>query len=314
MALIGYARVSTEDQNTAPQLAALRDAGCTEIFEEHASGGDRTRRALAQALARCRAGDVLVTAKIDRLARSLDHLLQIIAQLEARGAGFRSLGDPIDTTSPQGRFTLQILGAVAEFERALIRERTRAGIQKAVREKRIGNPGLRAKDVHTVERMARARADRRADELAGLPHGFFSIVRDLRPAHPWDTVMRVLNARQLRRLDGEPWTRDSLIRATRRLVASGLLPADCLKAAPKRTDTDHHVSMVAALANALPHPTLQAIGAELERMRERTPRGGIRWSPGSVKHLLDKAKGLGLIREWTDDTSTEAIAPEVGAA
>ena len=108
--LIGYARVSTEDQTPLPQAQALKSAGCTEIFEEHASGGNRARPVLARVLERIGKGDTMVVMRIDRLARSLSHLLDIIEQLEARGAFFRSLQDPIDTASPQGKFTLQVLG------------------------------------------------------------------------------------------------------------------------------------------------------------------------------------------------------------
>ena len=126
--LIGYARVSTEDQTPLPQAQALKSEGCTEIFEEHASGGNRARPVLARVLERIGKGDTLVVMRIDRLARSLSHLLEVIEQLEAKGAFFRSLQDPIDTASPQGKFTLQVLGAAAEFERALIRERTKAGV------------------------------------------------------------------------------------------------------------------------------------------------------------------------------------------
>jgi DNA invertase Pin-like site-specific DNA recombinase len=302
MRLIGYARVSTDEQTTAAQFDALRGAGCREIFEEQASGGDRSRRVLAQALTRCTTGDVLVVTKIDRLARSLDHLLQIIRELDAKSAGFRALGDPIDTTSPQGRFTLQILGAVAEFERALIRERTKAGLASARKAGRFGgNPGLRSRDGRVIDALARARDDKRSDRVAGAAHAFLPIVRDLRPAHPWDSVVRLLNARKIPHpSDRKPWTRDSLIRVMRRLVQDGLADRELLRAAPKRTDSDHQVSMVAALANALPNPTLQAIGTALEQMRERTPRGGVRWAPSSVKHLLDKAKAAGLVRERRD--------------
>src|SRR3954467_11346197 len=132
MTLVGYARVSTEDQATARQLDELRAAGCREVAEEHASGGDRDRPVLARTLAGLRKGDTLVVARIDRLARSLFHLLEVIDGLERRGIAFKSLGDPIDTTSPQGRFALQVLGAAAELERALIRERSIAGLRAAV--------------------------------------------------------------------------------------------------------------------------------------------------------------------------------------
>ena len=128
MPLIGYARVSTDEQTPLPQSQALKSAGCAEIHEEQASGGNRARPVLARVLERIGKGDTLVVVRIDRLARSLSHLLDVIERLEAKGAFFRSLTDPIDTSSPQGKFTLQVLGAAAEFERALIRERQREGI------------------------------------------------------------------------------------------------------------------------------------------------------------------------------------------
>ena len=133
MPLIGYARVSTEEQTPLPQSQALKSAGCIEIHEEQASGGNRARPVLARVLERIGKGDTLVVVRIDRLARSLSHLLEVIERLEAKGAFFRSIEDPIDTASPQGKFTLQVLGAAAEFERALIRERTKAGLTSAGR-------------------------------------------------------------------------------------------------------------------------------------------------------------------------------------
>lgn len=129
--LIGYARVSTQEQETHMQIDALKKAGVVEIHEEKRSGGDRRRPVLAQVLARLHKGDTLVVFKLDRIARSLKHLLEILDQIEAAGAGFRSLTETIDTTTPSGRMMMQIIGAFAEFERELIRERTRAGIKAA---------------------------------------------------------------------------------------------------------------------------------------------------------------------------------------
>ena len=147
MPLVGYARISTEEQTILPQSQALKSAGCKVIHEERASGGDRTRPVLARVLERIGRGDTLVVVRIDRLARSLSHLLEVIERLEVKGAFFRSIEDPIDTASAQGKFTLQVRGAAAEFERALIRERTRTGLESARRKGRIGgNPGLREKD------------------------------------------------------------------------------------------------------------------------------------------------------------------------
>ena len=110
---------------------------------------------LARVLERIGKGDTLVVVRIDRLARSLSHLLEVIERLEAKGAFFRSLTDPIDTSSPQGKFTLQVLGAAAEFERALIRERTKAGLASARTKGRVGgNPGLRARDPEALRKAA----------------------------------------------------------------------------------------------------------------------------------------------------------------
>jgi len=167
MAMIGYARVSTEDQTSKPQLDALSEAGCKETHQEQASGGDRTRHVLGRVLNQIKRGDTLVVMRIDRLARSLSHLLEIIEQLDAKGAYFRSLQDPIDTASPQGKFALQILGAAAEFERALIRERTKAGLASAKANGRIGgNPGLRAKDPNSRRKVSLARHDSYMERLA----------------------------------------------------------------------------------------------------------------------------------------------------
>ena len=117
--LIGYARVSTEEQGTDPQLDELRAAGCAAVLEEHASGAEPSPPVLARQMHDNRPGETQVVVRLDRLARSVSHLLAVIEQLEAAGAHFRSLRDPIDTTTPQGMFSLQVLGAVAQIERAL---------------------------------------------------------------------------------------------------------------------------------------------------------------------------------------------------
>lgn len=132
---VGYARVSTQDQDTALQLDALSKAGCGVVFEEKASGASRRgRRELALCLASLKKGDVLVIYKIDRIARSLFDLLDILRSLEAVGATIRSITEPLDAGSPMGLFMLQMLGAVAQLERSMIRERSIAG-QLAARER-----------------------------------------------------------------------------------------------------------------------------------------------------------------------------------
>jgi len=129
--LLGYARVSKGDQQTAPQLRALKDAGCQKIFEESASGGRWDRPELQRVLGQLREGDTLVVWKLDRLSRSLKDLLLILEKVEAAGAKFRSLTEAVDTSGPAGRMVMQMLGAFAEFERAMIRERTKAGLAEA---------------------------------------------------------------------------------------------------------------------------------------------------------------------------------------
>lgn len=130
--LIGYARVSTQDQDSALQLDALARAGCERFYEEKASGAKIERPALWECLSSLRTGDQFVFYKLDRVARSLSDLLKILDKVERAGASIRSLTEPIDTTTPAGRLMIQILGAMAEFERSLIRERTMAGQRDAM--------------------------------------------------------------------------------------------------------------------------------------------------------------------------------------
>jgi DNA invertase Pin-like site-specific DNA recombinase len=143
--LIGYARVSTLDQTLDLQKDALRAAGCEKIFTDTASGATTERKGLDQALSQVRAGDTLVVWRLDRLGRTLPHLLQTVTSLEQQGVGFKSLTESIDTTSSSGKLIFQIFGALAEFERNLIRERTMAGLAAArARGRTGGRPKLDA--------------------------------------------------------------------------------------------------------------------------------------------------------------------------
>src|SRR6202140_5385350 len=153
--LIGYARVSTNDQETATQVAALKAAGFERIYREKASGGRWDRPELHRLLDQLRKGDVLVVWKLDRLSRSLKDVLSTMERLEESGAGFRSLTEAIDTTTPAGRMLTQLLGAFAEFERAMLRERTKAGLDSARREGRIGGrrPKLSVQQREEIRRM-----------------------------------------------------------------------------------------------------------------------------------------------------------------
>src|SRR5579863_7426512 len=129
--LLGYARVSTQDQKPELQLDALRQAGCEKLFTEKASGAQRERPQLQAAVDYIREGDTLVVWKLDRLARSLKQLIETVEELEQRGIGFRSLTESIDTTTSGGRLVFHIFAALAEFERSIIRERTKAGLEAA---------------------------------------------------------------------------------------------------------------------------------------------------------------------------------------
>ncbi|WP_456306829.1 recombinase family protein [Paracraurococcus lichenis] len=153
VAAVGYARVSTADQDLALQLDALAAAGCTKVFEDRASGARADRPGLRAALDYLRDGDVLVTWKLDRLGRSLPHLIETVAALERRGVGFRSLTEVIDTTTPGGRLVFHLFAALGQFERDLIRERTRAGLAAAAARGQTGG----RRPVVNEEKLRRAR-------------------------------------------------------------------------------------------------------------------------------------------------------------
>jgi len=152
--LIGYARVSTEEQSLEPQLEALKEAGCEEFFQEVASGAKTARPQLEEALKYARKGDVIVVWKLDRLGRSLKHLIETIQDLEKKGVEFKSLTEGMDTKTPGGRLLFNIFGAIAEFEKDLIKERTQAGLKAArARGRKGGRP--KKMDPQMVE-MARS--------------------------------------------------------------------------------------------------------------------------------------------------------------
>jgi DNA invertase Pin-like site-specific DNA recombinase len=142
MAIYGYARVSTRDQDLAGQIAELQAAGCGNIFKEKASGAKTDRPELARAIRRLAPGDLLIVSRLDRLARSTRDLLNVLAAIADRGAGFKSLKDTwADTTTPHGRLMLTVLGGLAEFERELIRARTSDGRERAkARGVKFGRP------------------------------------------------------------------------------------------------------------------------------------------------------------------------------
>jgi DNA invertase Pin-like site-specific DNA recombinase len=136
---VGYARVSTQDQNLDLQLKALK--GCDKIFRDKVSGAQNNRPQLKRALKRLKSGDVLVVWKLDRLGRSLGHLIETVSELKDRGVGFASISESINTTTPGGKLFFHMMGALAEFERDLIVKRTKAGIEAArQRGQHLGRP------------------------------------------------------------------------------------------------------------------------------------------------------------------------------
>ena len=155
---IGYARVSTEDQTLDLQRDALKKAKCRQIYEEHASGKNTARPQLEACLKSLREGDALIVWRLDRLGRSLADLIRLTQNLQARGIAFASLTERIDTRSPTGQLVFHMFGALAEFERNLIRERTMAGLKAArARGRKGGRPRkLTPKDLKTVRALLRS--------------------------------------------------------------------------------------------------------------------------------------------------------------
>lgn len=155
MALVGYARVSTQDQNADLQEDALSGAGCEKVFTDKASGAQADRPQLEAALSYLREGDVLVVWRLDRLGRSLKHLITVVSDLEDRDVGFRSLTESIDTTTSAGKLIFHVFAALAEFERDLIRERTKSGLEAARARGRKGGrkPSLSPKKIEVARKM-----------------------------------------------------------------------------------------------------------------------------------------------------------------
>ena len=166
--VIGYARVSTEEQDPNGQVKELEKV-CDRVHKEYASGGRWDRPELQHILRHIKTGDVLIVWKLDRLTRSLSDLLTILKTLDERGAGFRSLTEAIDTTSAVGRMLMQVLGSFAEFERSMIRERTKLGIARARAEGRIGGNRVKLTPKQRREAMRMIEADGRSQsEVAEL--------------------------------------------------------------------------------------------------------------------------------------------------
>jgi hypothetical protein len=176
--------------------------------------------------------------------------------------------------------------------RALIAERTKAGLSAARSRGRVGgNPGLRSGDPDAIRKVRASRAAAHLDVVLAQLDSWLPTVRRMRPDQPWGDVVRVLN-----RGNDATWTVERLRRTVRRLVLEGILEANLLDRARPQQGDDRLVRLIAGIAAAAPDRSLQQIAAQLESMRERTPRGGTRWHPSSVRHLLQRAERLGLGR------------------
>ena len=306
MALIGYARVSTDEQDTAGQHRELLAAGCTVIIEDKASGGSRDRPKLAQALERVRGGDTLLVVRIDRLARSLSHLLEIVETLRAKGAYFKSINDPIDTSSAQGMLMTQMLGAFAEFERALIRERTRAGLKAAVaRGAKPGNPRMRTRDPMAIAEIRYTLNERHINELIDGRQRWLPTVLRLRPHLPWSVVVR-----QLRTISPpvRSFTERTLVKACSKLVKAGYADASILNPAPRLPQDTRVARLVADRLRSHPEATLRDMASWLSRdLREPTPRGGLKWSPEGVRRAVAQAEKLHLLEIVGDAAASSQI-------
>jgi DNA invertase Pin-like site-specific DNA recombinase len=282
--LVGYARVAKDEQNTNAQRAALKAAGCEIIYKERASISDRQRPEFARALAAIRAGDTLVVTRLDRVAWSIGHLLELIGQLRGKGAAFRALGDPIDTSTPQGEFALQVLAAVAEFERKVIASRTREGIKAAMaRGAKPGNPGVRRGDKRAIALIQRRRRDTHLSKLLSNVDDWLPTVRKMRPSSTWKDVMGALNGAEDR---GGPWTVERLIRAVRLLVNEHLAERTLLNRAPRRPVNPALAQTILRIRLANPSMSLRQVAKQLEHMKIRSPRGLRHWSASMVSSLL----------------------------
>lgn len=156
--IIGYARVSTQDQNLQMQIDALQNAGCFEIFEEKITGTKKDRPALNEMLKMLRAGDRVVVYKLDRISRSTKHLIELAELFEEKGVEFVSISDSIDTSTPTGRFFFRMLASLAELERDIISERTKAGLQSArARGRKGGRPKIDDKKIKLAVKMYRSK-------------------------------------------------------------------------------------------------------------------------------------------------------------
>lgn len=285
--IFAYARVSTDAQDLVPQTDELRKDGFDILVVEKASGASRTHPELARLVRKMKAGDILKVVRIERLARSVSHLLEVMETLERKGAHFRSLRDPIDTTSPKGMFSLQVLGAVAQLERALIADRFKAGQASAKARDRIGgNLGVRAGDPAAIAKIVKSTDASYVTRVVDGMEAFMLTVRKMRPARSRSEVTAAVS-----QATGTAWTVKRLHQSVRRLVAEGLADRVVLGRAPRRRRRDelavesrHSPSQPWSIA-----PWYRGVAGGYDGP---PPGGGPIWPPISVAHLLKRIPGV----------------------
>lgn len=279
---IGYARVSTGEQDTVGQRQALRAAGCKMVFEDVESGASRTRPQLKRCMEALEEGDVLVVARFDRLARSVPHLYEIMEDFKARGVGFRSLRESFDTTTPSGRLMVGLLTLIAQFERELIHDRSLAGIA-AARERGVmfGNPGIRARDPVAIANMKIGQAEAYLRRARSSSRPWIGHIVRMRPHETWkavhDHITRTLPA-------GQAPTMETMVTTVRRLVAAGDIPQEVLERAPNSRN-EKIEDIARSIHSDNPGMSLRGIGRELERRGHRPARAAA-WSAQTVARLL----------------------------
>lgn len=312
-AMLGYARTSTMDQVRDSQIDALRTAGCETIIEEIGSGADRNRPALAKLLETIKVGETLVVVRLDRVARSLTHLLAVLETLKAKGCFFKSLSDPVDTASPAGIFVLQVIGAVAEFERALIVERTRDGVRAAMaRGKKPGNPGVRERRPRALAKIAQTKAENFDSLVSASAPDWLPIVRNLRPRHSWEEVARVVNAR----LGASGiWTDERLQRFAKAAVRLRLLNYLAMRKTRQASSAARLGALVRAMdASDLVPAWFGSLENMLMRMGERTPNGSNVWTAAAVARLMKENIQYGKARTHGRPRRAAALTEGTSAA
>ncbi|MAB31474.1 MULTISPECIES: recombinase family protein [Thalassospira] len=300
MAKIGYARVSTQEQSIEGQIDMLVEAGCTKIFQEKVSGIRWDRPELDKALAALKSGDEFVVYKLDRLGRSVLDLLNLIFKLTDEGKHFVSLSDAIDTSSPQGKFTLHMLGAVAEFERSLIVQRTRVGLAKARKAGRIGgNPKLKARDPESLRLLSERLKINYFEKINKSARIWLPIVRKHRPSKKWSIVTKMVNVEQ-KKQNEELWTEKRLKRAVKHFIKEGMLDAAVLERAPREEGEGPSGAtlLVAGLVSAKPNITLLELKKHLDASSMSPKRSRDGWALSSVRQEVMKALDAGLLVRW----------------